>query len=274
MPGLNVKVYDCWVTGVRERDRLVDVKSRSGVVFEACSYLLPWISSVGTGIDVIPKTGDKCLVLATDPQSGTRGRMAFVIGFEVPTSFEYEGVQLGGRNAGLPQGSIALRTGLDGDDSGYLLMTPGGTILVSANETCQTLYSPVDSSVLTIFDNWQLRGPGGSVEWFRDPGSDAVSYRAKYATNVALAQTEDDGQSPGELLVDVRIGGEGDDPLDIQVTPVPGADTPQFRLRVSPEGEAFIEGESINIIGRAAVTIDAANLTIKGRQVLGQGDPI
>ena len=274
MPGLNVKVYDCWVTGVRELDRVVDVKSRNGTIFEACSYLLPWISSVGAGIDVIPKTGDKCIVLASDPQERSSGRMAFVIGFELPFSSQYQGFQLGGRRAELPQGSIVLRSGLDGDESGYLVMTPGGTIVVSANETCRTVYSPVDSSVITLFNNWQLRGPGGYVEWFREPGSDAVSYHAKYATNVCLAQTEDEGQSPGELLVDVRIGGEGDDPLDIQVTPVPNSETPQFRVRVTADGEAYIEGESINIIGRAAVNIDAANLTIKGRQVLGQGDPI
>lgn len=274
MPGLNVKVYECWVTGVRERDRVVDVKSRSGAVFESCSYLLPFISAAGVGIDVIPKTGDKCIVLASPPAMTNKGRMAWVIGFEITVNPGYQGLHLGGRDPKAAQGSITLRAGLDGDETGYLHLSPGGTVLVSANGQCRTVYSSIDSSIISLFDNWQLRGPGGYVEWFRDPGSEAVSYHARYATNVDLANTEDGGQAAGELLVDVRVGGEGEDPLDIQVSPAPNSDNPQLRVRVTSDGEAYIEGESINIIGRAAVNIDAANLTIKGRQVLGQGDPI
>jgi hypothetical protein len=274
MPGLNVKVYDCWVTGVREQDRLVDVKSRGGVTFEACSYLLPWISAVGVGIDVIPKYGDQCLVLATSPAGGGSGRMAMVIGFKIPTSPEYAGKELGGRREGLPQGSIAIRAGLEGDENALLLLTPGGTVLLSANETCRTLYSPVDSSIVTLFNNWELRGPGGFVRWTRETGTDDVAYHALYATKVALATNPEEAQSaPGELAVEVKIGGEGDDPLDVSVASAPESN-PFLRVRVTADGEAFVEGESINIIGRAGVTIDGANVTIKGRQVLGQGDPI
>jgi hypothetical protein len=268
MPGLNVKVYECHVTGVRENDRVVDVRSRNGTVFKQVSYLLPWISSKGSGIDVIPKTGDQCMVLASSQMAGkaNKGGMAMVIGFKIPTSPEYAGIELGGRMIDMPQGSIVIRALADSGDEAHLILSSGGSLLIGANDACRTLYSPVDSSIIHVFNNWEMIGPGGYVKWLREEASDAVSYEAEYRTLVDPEQSA--------LRVKVRIGGEGDDPVDVVVGADDTGENPFLRVRVTADGEAFIEGESINIIGRAGVTIDGSNVTIKGRQVLGQGDPI
>ena len=274
MPGLNVKVYECSVTGVRVNDRLVDVLSAGGVTFKKCSYLLPWITGAGAGIDVIPKTGDRCMVLATsDEGKGDGGRVPVVIGFRVPSALGSGGKELAGRRENLPQGSICLRAGLESGEEGCVLLTPGGSVLVSANEICRTLYSPVDCSVVTLFNSWELIGPGGFVKWIRESGSEAISYHASYSNNTALANGTAEDSQPGDMTVDVKIGGEQEDLIDIQMTPNLESN-PYFRLRVSTDGEVFIEGESITIDGRAALTLKSPNLTIKNRQVLGQTDPI
>lgn len=264
MPGLPVQVYECQVTGVREDDRVLDAISRNGTTFKRTSYLLPWISANGSGIDVVPKTGDQCLVLATQASPTDSGRMAFVIGFKVPTNPLYAGQELGERLAGYPQGSVILRARAEDGNEAHVVLNAGGSLLMGANETCRTLYSPVDSSVITLFDNWVLKGPGGYVRWRREPGSGAVSYEAEHRTLVDPEQSA--------MRTHVRVGGEGEDPVEVTVHD--GGPNPFLRVRVDASGEAWIEGESLNLIGRASINIDAPNLTIKKRPVLGQKDPI
>lgn len=275
MPGLRTRIYECHVTGVHELDRVIDARSRSGRVFKQIGYLLPWISANGSGIDIVPKTGDQCLVLAT-PEA-PRGRQgppaareksasfAVCIGFKVPVSVNSQGLELGERLSSLPQGSMGLRTLSEDGNEALLLLTRGGTALIAANSGCRTLYSPVDSSIIHLFNNWEMNGPGGHVKWMRREGSDVVKYEAQYRVGTA----EDTG-----VRVDVRVGGEGeDDPVDI-VVGTPDHQYPYLRVRVDANGEAHVEGESINITGRANVNIDAPQVMIKNRQVLDQGDPI
>lgn len=265
MPGLPVQVYECHVTGVRENDRVLDATSRTGVVFKRVSYLLPWITASGSGIDVIPKTGDNCLILKTpgNPRQADGGSMAFVIGFKIPTSPEYEGQELGQRYKDLPQGSMVLRARSEDGNDAHLILSAGGSALIGANDACRTLYSPVDSSVTTLFNSWRLNGPGGYVRWQREPKSSTVSYESEYRVNTS----KDEG-----LRVNVKIGAEGGDPFEVLVGN--GGDRPYLRVRVDENGEAHIEGESINIVGRASVSIDAPTVNIKKRPVLGQKDPI
>lgn len=269
MPGLTTRVYECSVTGVSEVNRLLSAKSRNGTVFQDVSYVLPWISANGSGYDCVPQTKDKCLILAT-PERGERGRMAFVIGFQVPPSRQYEGLELGDRRR-LPPGSMAMRAVAEDGNVAEVVCSSGGTVLVSSNETCRTLYSPVDNSVSTLFDNFELLGPGGHVRWRRDERS--VSYRAEYRTNTTMHDERVAESRPDDLIVNVNIGGPQDDPLDVTVTSAVGG-RPALRVRVDTNGEAWIEGESLNLIGRAAVNIDAPTLTIRGRAVLAQEDPI
>lgn len=268
MPGLLTKVYECSVTGVSEADRLLSAKSRT-TVFQDISYVLPYISANGSGYDCVPQTGDKCLVLATEAR-GSRGRMAFVIGFQVPPSRQYEGLELGGRRR-LPPGSMAIRAVTEDGNVAEVVCSSGGTVLVSSNETCRTLYSPVDNSVSTLFENFMLTGPGGHVRWRRDGQS--VTYDAEYRTNTTLADERTAEQRDNDMIVRVRIGGAQNDPLDIDVTKEFGGRS-LFRFRVDTNGEAWIEGESLNIIGRVSVNIDAPNLIVRGRPVLAQEDPI
>jgi len=272
MPGLSVRLYECYVEGVSAIDRVIDAKSRNGTLFKGVSYLLPWISANGAGIDLVPTTGDQCLILASDrnvdnvlgPPSpnSAGGRLTVCIGFKIPVSASSQGLELGGRVPELPPGSMAIRTLSEDGNGGTLILTRGGSALIGANDQCRTLYSPIDSSIIHLFNNWKLIGPGGYVQWRREKGSDVVNYDAQYRV----------GTDSDSLAVNVHIGGDGDNPLDIVCGP-PGGN-PYLRVRVDANGEAHIEGESLNITGRAGVDIDGAQVRIKGRQVLGQGDPI
>jgi len=263
MPGLPTKLYECHVTGVRESERLIDVESlRTGQKFSNVSYLLPWISSVGSGFDCVPRVKDKCLVLATDPRpnQGFGGRVVVCIGFQVPLS---DGTgELGERISGLPQGSMVMRSVAEDGSEALVMTTRGGTVLVKATETCRTLYSRLDSTILHVFDNWKMTGPGGHVRWERD--RDKVKYHAQYQVT---ARNE-----AGDFRVNVDIDEGDSDPVSVTVGN--GGDRPFLQVRVDSNGQAHIEGESINIRGRAGVSIDGAEVKIKGRQVLGQGDPI
>jgi hypothetical protein len=254
---------------------MLSVTSRNGTRFEGVSYLLPWITANGSGIDIVPKVGDQCLV-AAEPEavrvqggsmaidSSRRWRFAVCLGFKLPGSPNAEGVFLGDRISGLPQGSIALRSVSEDGNEAMLLLTRGGTAMLTANETCRTVYSPVDSSISHIFDNWQMKGPGGHVKWTRAEDSEAVKYEAEYRSLVS----EDEGHR-----VRVTIDEEADNPIEIRFDNI-GYGRPLLHIYIDERGEAHVEGEQINIRGRAGVSIDGAEVRIKNRQVLGQGDPI
>lgn len=279
MPGFESRLYECTVRGVHEDDRVIDVISRGGTPFKNLSYLLPWISAKGSGIDFVPKTDDTCLVLATPepkrtrgaPRAGgvNRGRYAICIGFKLPVTPGAGGLELGGRRPGLAQGSVCLRAVSESGDDAQLLLTRGGTALLSINDTCRTLYSPVDSSITHFFDSWHMVGPGGSVAWTRKDATNEVTYLAEYQERV--------GGATG-MCLNVKIGGPDTElsPVTVDVFDVDrgSIERPYLRVRVTRDGEAFVEGESIHILGRAGVNIDGAQVKIKGRQVLGQGDPI
>ena len=276
MPGLPVEIYECQVRGVHEDDRVIDAVSRTGALFQGVSYLLPWISADGSGIDFVPKVGDQCLILASAvpranprgapfPGQVERGRYVICIGFKLPVTKGAAGLCLGGRLAGLPQGSMGFRAVSEDGNEALLLLTRGGTAIIGANEGCRTLYSPVDSSIIHIFNNWELNGPGGHIKWTRVSGQGHVQYEAEYRTEAIAEQSA--------MRVNVNIGVDDANPVDVTVSTGPGA-RPYLRVRVSSSGEAFIEGEIINIVGRAGVNIDGAEVKIKNRQVLGQGDPI
>jgi hypothetical protein len=276
MPGLKLRLYECQVTGVSSVGRTIDALSRNGTRFAEVGYLLPWTSPDGAGVDFIPKVGDSCLIVAqpqvpktmegpSRPRLGGRGRFAICIGFRMVASNMGGGIYGGNRPQDWPQGSVGIRTFSEEGNEAMLLLTRGGTALLAANETCRTIYSPVDSSIIHIFNNWELEGPGGNVLWYRENDSDRVQYEANYRT---LADEDQSG-----TRVRVRVGVSEDDPVEVLVHS--GDESlPFLRVRVDSNGEAFIEGQSINIHGEAGVDIDAPQITIKGRQVLGQGDPI
>ena len=275
MPGLSTRIYECEVRGVNENDRTVNALSANGTHFKNVTYVLPWISLRGSGLDCVPQNGDKCLILASgEHMQGRRGapkanqsfkgRMAYVMGFVLPPTPNAAGLYLGDRIPDLPQGSIALRTISEDGNDARVLITRGGTVVLQSNEACKTVYSPIDNSITHIFDNWEMKGPGGFVRWTREDGESEVKYEAQYR----VGASEEEGQQ-----VNVRIGGDADTPIEISVGE-PTYERPYLRVTVNAQGEANIEGEIINITGRVAVNIDGADMRIKGRQVLDQQDPI
>lgn len=273
MPGLNIRLYECVVTGVYAHDRIFDARSRRGTRFSGLSYLTPWLSADGSGIDFVPKSGDVCLVLAEAPHDDNRrglprpgqserGRLAICIGFKNLPTVGGGGFELGQRIE-MPDGSICLRCRSETGGDAKLLLTRGGTAILGINDICQSVYSPIDDSITHIFNTLRLKGPGGFVSWSRAQGSEDVVYEAEYRTKTLA----DKGHA-----VRVKIG-DPQAPVSVTVTTA-GYPHPNLKISVTADGEALVEAESLKIVGRAGVEIDGAQVKIKGRQVLGQGDPI
>lgn len=266
MPGLAVRVYECFVTGVRPLDRVIDAKSRGGVDFRNVSYLLPYINLLGGGIDCVPQSGDRCLILSSDvdPNNVHRSRFTFCIGFALPVTPTAGGLELGGRITDLPPGSTAISAvGEDGSDA-RVICYQGGTVFLGSGLSASTLYSPIDKSITHVFDNWQMFGPGGQVTWSRESGESAVRYEAEYRV---------DAEDEEATKVNVKIGSDESLPLEISVSQ--GAlDPPPLRISVNSNGEAFIEAQSLSIFGDKTVDIDGGQVVIKGKQVLSESDPL
>lgn len=265
MPGVPVRLYECSVLGVSEKDRVLTARSRNGVDFKNISYMLPYVNLLGGGIDFVPKSGDRCLVLASemDQRRPTRARTAVCVGFEMPPTPQAAGFRLGGRDQTLTPGSVGIHArGEDGSDA-YVLCMAGGSVVLGSGGACSTLYSPIDNAVMHVFDAWHMLGSGGHVRWTRD-GS-AVAYEAEYRTEVDEASEA--------MKVNVRIGGDGSEPVELTVG-LGQLDPPPLRIAVGTNGEVTISGQVINIRGDKSVDIDGGQVTIKGKQVLSEKDPL
>jgi hypothetical protein len=259
------RVYECEVLSVSASERRIDARSYiTGTKFPGISYALPYMNALGGGVDFVPRSGDRCLVLAVDSQSGlSGGRFATAIGFE--NGF----VQgLGGRRSDLTEGSVCLRSVDESGNDAHVIAYSGGTVVIGSGQSVRTVYSPINATIAQLFDNYEARSSGGHVLWNREPGTDNVTLDAEY-------RTKSSPQDPG-LRLRVQLGLDSENPLVIEAVNEDSADQerPPFRLRVSADGQMWMEGESINIIGRAGVTIDAPTLNIKGKPVLGEKDPI
>ena len=269
MPGQQPRLYECSVLSVRAKDRVLDAQSsRSGTRFTNVSYLLPYINSGGSGFDMVPRVGSQCLILATDRAGfGARGRFSVVIGFKSPVT-KGAGLELGGRLADLTEGSLAMRTLDEEGNEAKVICFHGGTVLIGSGDSARTVYSPINSTIAHLFNNWEMTGPGGFVNWVREVGGDDVIYDAEFRVKA-------DPDTPG-MRVRVRIGTTGNDPVVLEVARDSGVkpEHPPLRLRVNAAGETFVEGDVINIIGLSGVSIDAPNVVIKGRSVLSEKDPI
>jgi hypothetical protein len=244
--------------------RLIDARSiYTGQSFKGISYALPYISSFGGGVDFIPRVGDRCLVLATDQgRFGSGGRWAMCIGFR--NGF---GAQPQARQA-MDEGAVCIRSVDEQGNDAYVVCHTGGTVLIGSGQAAKTVYSPLNSTIAHLFDNWESRGSGGHVLWNRAQGSGETTLDIECRTR---SNPDDTG-----ARIRVQVGIDEENPVVIEVVNEKSADagTPPMRVRVSADGQMWLEGESINIVGRAAVSIDAPTLNIKNRPVLTGGDPI
>jgi hypothetical protein len=268
VPGINVKIYECQVTAVRIEDRVFDAKSRNGTPFKNVSYLLPYANLLGGGFDATPRSGDSCIIAADSASSSPTwiGRWAICLGFRLPVTPNAGGLELGGRITDLPSGSVVMRAIDEEGNDARVVCFSGGTVLLGSGDACQTVYSPVDKSIIHVFNQWEMHGPAGYVRWLRETGSSDPWYRAQYRT-----RTNEDEDA---LRVDIDIGGSEDNPVRIDVTRLADQEVPNLTIRVDSFGEVFIEGESININGKSSVDITGGTVSILGREVLKQTDPI
>jgi len=262
----SVRAYDCFVTAVRPGDRVIDVRSISGGArFSNVSYLMPYITALGSGVDCVPQEGDRCLVLASEAPSAHAGRFVICIGFQLPTG-SGGGLYLGGRDPDLPPGSVAIRAVDELGHEAKVICYRGGTLLIGSGQTATTLYSPIDSSIIHLFNTWEMIGPGGRVTWAREGGKDNVTYAAEYRVK---ADEEADG-----FRVNIEIGVDDATPVRVAVTRKKEDDLPALVVTVDGDGVAKIAANQLVVTAYANIDINAPEVTIKGRTVLDQKDPI
>lgn len=258
MPGSAPRIYECRVQAVRSQDRVLDAISVRGRVFKDLSYLLPYISAMGSGLDCVPNVGDTCLVLATD------NGLQVAIGFRVSLADGGEGKELGARVNPLPEGSMALRAvGEDGSDA-RVICYRGGTAVIGSGALAVSVYTPM-GFIQHLFDNWTQEGPGGHVKWTREPGTASVQYHAEYRVGV-------DAKEPG-FRVNVDIA-NGDVPVRVKVTRQPDDPRPALDVSVDRDGVAHVSANILDVRALARIELTAPNLIINGRRVRPVQEPI
>ncbi len=247
-----VMVYECYVESVVPTRRTLNARSRQGKRFVGVSYLLPYMSSIGSGIDVIPEVGAECVVL-----TGAH-KLEFVLGFKLGLSAKVVDTEE------LPDGSLALRAKGEDGSYGYLICAKGGTLFLGSGDSARTVYNPIDKSILHKFNNWEMKGPGGFVTWRRDKASDRVTYEAQYRTRMGK---ENDG-----FRTTIQMSDEN--PLSIVVDKPNTQDYPALVLTVDKDGNLVIGGNTIRFEAIGSIEIEAPSVIINQRPVLGQRDPI
>lgn len=264
MTAVSVKLYECTVDRVQPQSRVLDCTSRKGRQFREITYLLPYISAQGSGIDAVPRERDSCLVLAEDSPSD----YAFCIGFQVPLTLNQqypEALRLGDRQVDLGRGAMAIRAVGDDGSEAKLICYQGGSVLVGSGKQALTLYTPIDNGIINLFNNWELIGPGGFVKWTREEGSSEVKYEAEYRTGV-----DEDGDS---FRVNIGIG-VGDDPVSMSVSRGPSDQRPPLTVRVTQDGLVRFEGTCMEFEALGRIEMKAPNIVLNGRRVLARDDHI
>ncbi len=258
MPGSAVRIYECRVDDVSENDKTLDATSIRGRKFKGASWLLPYIDASGSGFDCTPKVGSHCIIL------GAENGLALVAGFRISMADGGDGRELANRIKDLRQGSQVMRAvGEDGSDA-RVVCYRGGTVLIGSGSLAVTLYTAL-GSIQHIFNSFTMAGPGGSVSWTREDGSDKVEYAAHYRVNVK----EDD---PG-FRVDVKIK-DGDVPVLVRVTREKDDPRPALELSVDKDGIAHWKGNILQVDALASFVVNAPNVIINGRRVRQIPDPL
>jgi hypothetical protein len=262
MTAVSVKLYECTVKRVQPESRVMDCVSRAGRKFQDLTYLLPYINALGSGIDAVPQEKDSCIVLAEDAPSD----FAFCIGFRVPFTFNEQypdSLELGDRQVDLDRSSIAVRAvGEDGTEA-KMICYRGGSVLIGSGKQAITLYTPIDNSIIHLFNNWEMIGPGGFVKWKREEGSDSVTYESEYRT-----KTGEDAP----FKVNVGIGGDGD-PFRLEVSR--GGDAiPPLSIHVKEDGLVEVQGVCMEFEAQGRIEFKAPNIVLNGRRILARDDHI
>lgn len=258
MPGSSVRIYECRVQAVRATDRVLDAISVRGRQFKDLSYLLPYISALGSGFDCVPAVGDTCLVMAAE------NGLQFAVGFRLQLADGGEGKELGGRIPDLEQGSVGMRAvGEDGSDA-RVICYRGGTLVVGSGSLAASVYTSM-GFIQHLFDNWVMEGPGGHVKWTREPETNRVTYEAEHRVFVNAAD-------PG-FRVNVTIS-DGDVPVSVSVTRQAQDPRPALQVSVDSQGIARIAGNIIEMNALARLELTAPNLILNGRRLTPSTEPV
>lgn len=257
MPGSAVRIYECRVQAVRGHDRVLDAISVRGRQFRDLSYLLPYISAMGSGLDCVPNVGDTCIVLATE------NGLQVVVGFRIVLADGGEGKELGGRVDPLPEGSMAMRAVAEDGSDARVICYRGGTVIVGSGALATSVYTP--GMIQHLFDNWTQEGPGGFIKWTRAQGKDKVEYHSQHRIPV------DPAVRGYRVNVDIV---DGDVPVTVTVARDDGDPIPPMKITFDKDGKVIIDTTIMKIRALATLELEAPNLVLNNRRVRPTLEPL
>jgi hypothetical protein len=119
--------------------------------------------------------------------------------------------------------------------------------------------------MLSLFNNWQMEGPGGFKRWTREEGSDKVAYSAEYRVNV--------DEDSADFRVNVDIA-DGEVPVAVTVLRGKNDAHPPLALTVGSDGVVTISGMVMNVEMEGKFEVSAPNIVLNGRRIIARDDPI
>lgn len=253
MPGAAPRIYEATVTSVDSVARTLDARSIRGREFKGISYLLPYINSIGSGIQCVPREKDNCIVLSAD------------IGLEVVIGFRLSPADIGAGSFAVPPGSSYMRAVSEDGTDAKLIAYAGGTVLVGSGSSAVSTWSPA-GAIMHVFDSWTQVGPGGHVKWYRRKDSSDSVFEFEHRVKL---NPEDDG-----FRVKGKIDSADDFPFHVSVTRKNEDQNPCLDIKVSKDGKSYIDSNILEINAYAALRIKAPRVFINGRPVKPIQEPI
>ena len=239
-----LQLFECSVKSVDTDKRILSCTSINGRDFQQISWLLPWLSSKGGGIDIVPTRGDRCLV-ASD------GQRTYVLGFCQNTISTEE------HRESIDEGSIGFK--IQNEDGSYakILLNNGGAIIIQANGMLSSFWNPIDNSVIHHFFSMETICPGGYIKWRYNDQTGAVTYEAQYKNSAIDTEATE---------IKISFDQTENNEFDIILKQLRNNKSRRLHIRADKSGSFMIEADvSIVIRSKGILILDAPIIRVNNR---------
>lgn len=124
-------------------------------------FSYPWLSSKHKGMKYCPDEGTLCYVCTPADKTGS-----FIMGYIVEGEYPDTGPSTGNEShAGKMPRSERGDIIFDTDDGNFVCIRRGGIVQIGSDQTCQTMYFPLESLVRQYYRRYQAFSPIGELVW-------------------------------------------------------------------------------------------------------------